>query len=167
MHPRLVRITVVAAFVYLALSGTQAQEAPKGELPKPDQANIAYGPHARNVFDLWLPATASKPSPLVIFIHGGGFRQGDKNRITAANIKEYRAAGWAVASLNYRLTDTAPAPAAYLDCARALQYLRHHASKWQLDPKRVALTGSSAGAGTSLWIAFHDDLADPKSADPI
>ena len=167
MNSRPARLTAFAALVCLALSATRAQPTPKAELPKPDHADVSYGPHARNVFDLWLPSAGPQPRPLVIFIHGGGFRQGDKTRITAGTIKEYLGAGWAVASVNYRLTDTAPAPAAYLDCARALQYLRHHAAKWALDPKRVALTGSSAGAGTSLWIAFHDDLADPKSADPI
>jgi acetyl esterase/lipase len=166
MHLRLRQIKV-AVLACLVLFGAQAQEAPKADLPKPDHADVAYGQHPRNVFDLWLPGTGTKPSPLVIFIHGGGFFTGDKSRITAAALHEYRAAGWAVASLNYRLTDTATAPAAYLDCARALQYLRHHAAKWQLHPKRVALTGSSAGAGTPMWIAFHDDLANPKSADPI
>jgi acetyl esterase/lipase len=79
----------------------------------------------------------------------------------------YLSAGYAVAAINYRLTDTAPAPAAYLDSARCLQFIRHHAKKWNLDPKRVASTGGSAGAGTSMWIAFHDDLADPKSDDPV
>jgi acetyl esterase/lipase len=58
-------------------------------------------------------------------------------------------------------------PAAYRDCGRGLQFLRHHAGKWNLDPARVASTGGSAGAGTSLWLAFHDDLADPKSEDPV
>ena len=167
MHSPPAHITAVVALVCLGLCGAWAQPAPKAELPKPDHADVVYGPHPRNVFDLWLPSTGAQPRPLVIFIHGGGFRQGDKTRISAGTIKEYLAAGWAVASVNYRLTNSAPAPAAYLDCARALQYLRHHAAKWALDPKRVALTGSSAGAGTSLWIAFHDDLADPKSADPI
>jgi acetyl esterase len=60
-----------------------------------------------------------------------------------------------------------PAPGQYLDCGRALQFLRHHADKYNLDPKRVASTGGSAGAGTSLWLAFHDDLAEPQSDDPI
>jgi acetyl esterase len=69
--------------------------------------------------------------------------------------------------LNYRLTDTAPAPAAYLDCARALQFLRHNASKWNVNPKLVASTGSSVGAGMAMWLAFHDDLADANSDDPI
>jgi acetyl esterase/lipase len=53
------------------------------------------------------------------------------------------------------------------DCARALQFTRSKAKEWNLDKTKVALAGGSAGACTSLWIAFHDDLADPNSTDPI
>lgn len=143
-----------------------AQPSAKAERAAPDFPDVRYGPHARNVFDLWLPKTAG-PAPLVLYIHGGGFRGGDKSSLSPTALKEYLASGWAVAAINYRLTDTAPAPAAYLDSARALQHLRHHAKEWRLDPRRVASTGGSAGAGTSLWLAFHDDLAEPQSSDPI
>ena len=54
-----------------------------------------------------------------------------------------------------------------LDGARAVQFLRHKASEWNLDPKQVAASGGSAGAGISLWIGFHDDMADPNSDDPV
>lgn len=161
--------TLAGSRLVLALalvSAVCAQPAPKEQLPAPDFANVRYGPHDRNVFDLWLPKS-EPPAPLVLFIHGGGFRGGDKRSFSPGALRQYLAAGWAAAAINYRLTDTAPAPAAYLDCGRALQHLRHHAKQWRLDPRRVAATGGSAGAGTSLWLAFHDDLADPKSADPI
>jgi hypothetical protein len=118
------------------------------------------------VFDLYL-ADSDEPTPLVLFIHGGGFRGGDKRGIDQRQLRSLLAAGYSVAALHYRLTDTAPAPAAYLDCGRALQFLRYHAAKWNLDPKLVASTGGSAGAGTSMWLAFHDDLADPDSDDPV
>jgi acetyl esterase len=48
-----------------------------------------------------------------------------------------------------------------------LQFLRHNARQWNINPNLVASTGGSAGAGTSMWLAFHDDLADPKSSDPV
>jgi acetyl esterase/lipase len=54
-----------------------------------------------------------------------------------------------------------------LDCARALQLVRSKAKEWNLDKTRIVASGGSAGACTSLWLAFHDDLADPSSADPI
>src|SRR5262249_58540664 len=54
-----------------------------------------------------------------------------------------------------------------LDGARAIQFLRSKAAEWNLDPKKFAATGGSAGAGISLWVGFHDDLADPVSTDPV
>jgi len=134
--------------------------------PAPDFPDVRYGDHPRNVFDLWRPK-GDGPFPLVLYIHGGGFRAGDKNTLGAGTLKSYLDAGWAVAAINYRFTDAAPAPAQYLDCARALQTLRSKAKEWNLDPRLVASTGGSAGAGTSMWLAFHDDLAEPKSSDPV
>jgi acetyl esterase len=129
-------------------------------------ANVRYGSHESNVLDFW-KAKATEPTPLVIFIHGGGFRGGDKSGVNASVVKAFLDVGYSYASLNYRLTDVAPAPAAYLDCARAIQFLRHHAKQYNIDPRLIASSGGSAGAGTSLWIAFHDDMADPQSADPV
>jgi hypothetical protein len=128
--------------------------------------NIAYGDHERNVMDLWL-VDSEKPAPLVLYIHGGGFQQGDKSSLGLRQLNAYLDAGFSVAAVNYRLTNTAPAPAAYYDCARALQFLRYHANKWNLDKELIASTGGSAGAGISMWLAFHDDLADPENSDPV
>jgi acetyl esterase/lipase len=163
---RLAGAAVLLVTLFALGDSTFGQNQKKKQPPelKPTHADVKYGPHERNVFDLYLPES-DKPTPLVLYIHGGGFQGGDKRSASGARI--YLDAGFAVAALNYRLTNTAPMPAAYLDCARALQFLRYHAKKWNLDPARVASTGGSAGAGTSLWIAFHDDLADPKSEDPI
>lgn len=137
-----------------------------GEAIKPTYADVAYGPHERHRIDLYL-AESKTPTPLVLYIHGGGFRGGDKSSASAGQIREFHREGWSVAAINYRFTNVVPAPGQYLDCGRALQFLRHNAEKYNLDPKLVASTGGSAGAGTSLWLAFHDDLADPKSDDPI
>lgn len=158
--------TSFVSMLLLFLSVPGATQEARPAKPKPDAENVRYGPHERNVFDLWL-AKSQTSAPLVLFIHGGGFRQGDKAGLPGDRLKAFLDYGFSVASLNYRLTDAAPAPAAYLDCARALQFLRANAAKWNLDPKRVASTGGSAGAGTSMWLAFHDDLADPKSEDPV
>ena len=134
--------------------------------PEPDHANVKYGPHVRNVFDLWL-AKSEAPTPLVIYYHGGGFRGGDKRTISIQLLTRLREAGVSVAAANYRLTNVAPFPAQMHDCARALQFVRLHAKDYNLDPKRIGATGGSAGAGISQWLAFHDDLADPKAEDPV
>jgi len=144
--------------------GTSAQQQP--EKPVPDLHDVRYGPHERNVLDLWR-AKSDSPTPLVVFIHGGGFRSGDKSDIPASLLKYCLEAGISVASTNYRLSQQAPFPAPMLDSARAIQYLRSHASEWNLDPKRIAASGGSAGAGISLWLGFHDDLGNPTSDDPV
>jgi hypothetical protein len=139
--------------------------SPPKKLP-PDLANISYGPHERNVLDLW-KAKSPRPTPLVIYIHGGGFRQGDKNSVSAALLAPCLEAGISVAAINYRLSHQASFPAPMLDGARAVQYLRSRANEWNLDPRAFAASGRSAGAGISLWVGFHDDMANPKSADPV
>ena len=135
-------------------------------LPPPDHANLRYGLHERNVIDLWLAKTKA-PAPLVIYYHGGGFRGGDKRSVNRLLLERLLAKGVSVAASNYRLSRTAPFPAQMHDAARALQFLRHHAATYNIDPKRVGATGGSAGAGISLWLAFHEDLADPTSDEPI
>jgi len=132
----------------------------------PDHSDIKYGPHERNVFDLWL-AKSSKPTPLVIYYHGGGFRGGDKRSINVTLLRKLLDGGVSVAAANYRLTNVAPFPAQMHDSARALQFIRLNSAKYNIDPKRVGATGGSAGAGISQWLAFHDDLADPRNADPV
>jgi acetyl esterase/lipase len=132
----------------------------------PTFADVSYGPHASNQLDFW-QAKSSTPAPLVVFIHGGGFRAGDKADYNAALLKACLDARISYASLNYRLSDVAPYPAAMHDSARAIQFLRSKAADWNIDAKRLACTGGSAGAGISQWLAFHDDLADPASTDPV
>jgi acetyl esterase/lipase len=148
----------------LILAVVLAQETQ--DKPKPDLVNEKYGSNERNVFDLW-KAKSDKPAPLVIFIHGGGFRNGSKEGIPAPLIHKCLEAGISVASINYRLTDVAPYPAQMLDSARAVQYLRLKAKEFNLDAKRFAAMGGSAGAGISLWLAFHNDLANKKAEDPV
>jgi len=161
---------LLSALLLLALfaAPAQAQKKPRkgGEKPTPDVAEAKYGPHERNVLDLW-KAKSAKPTPLVVFIHGGGFRSGSKEKLSAALLDGLLANGISVMAINYRLSPEFAFPAHYLDCARAIQFARSKANEWNLDPKRIGSTGSSAGAGTSLWIGFHDDLADPKNSDPV
>lgn len=133
----------------------------------PTHADVAYGNHERQVFDLWTVPDATDPTPVAMYIHGGGFRAGDKSGLKAPVIQKFLDAGVAVASLNYRLSDTGPYPIMMHDGARAIQTIRHGAEKWNIDPERIACFGGSAGSGISGWLAFHDDLADPQSDDPI
>jgi len=130
----------------------------------PDIVNSRYGPHTRNVLDVWKADTLA-PAPLLVYIHGGGFLSGDKTNLPPALLRQFLDAGIAVASINYRYTTDAPYPAPMLDGARAVQYLRENHERYYIDPKRVAAAGGSAGGGISLWLAYHDDLADPAASD--
>ena len=137
---------------------------------KPTHADVVYGPHQRNRLDLWL-VKSGKPTPLLVCIHGGGYRAGDKSQYQQQVnlIKRMHVAGISVASINYRFTEGGknPLPISMHDAARAIQYLRHHANKYNLNKSRFAATGSSAGACISLWLAFHEDLADSDNINPI
>ena len=153
--------------------GARAKQAPQKKAPAaergvaPTMENVAYGTHERNVLDLW-QAKSDKPTPIVVFIHGGGFVNGDKSTVRgSAALKKFLDHGVSVASINYRFKEHASVPDILRDAARAIQYIRSRAKEWNLDPARVAAYGGSAGAGTSLWLAFHDDLADPNATDPV
>ena len=135
---------------------------------KPTAADVRYGPAERNVIDLY-QAKSDKPTPLLLYIHGGGWMGGDKNGV---GVKNYLDAGISVASINYRYISQAqevvpPVKAPLHDAARALQFIRSKAKEWNIDKARIGASGGSAGACSSLWLAFHDDLADPKSEDPV
>lgn len=164
-RPRLPRILVLTL---LALGHTPFQTAVAQDAAgAPTVADVAYGPHERNKLDLWL-AKSDRPTPLLIFIHGGGFVNGDKSQIrNRPAVQQCLDAGVSVASINYRFREHAPIQGILRDAARAVQTIRSRAKEWNIDPQRIASFGSSAGAGTSLWLAFHDDLADPQSEDPV
>ena len=140
--------------------------------------DVVYG-HASGQ-DLKLDAflcDSAKASPVVIYIHGGGWRQGDKrpsentfrveHLILDALKGAMHSAGIAVVSINYRLSDVAVYPAQVDDVTRAVQFVRHHAKEWRLDPPRIAVLGPSAGGHLALWIGLHPDRANPKSSDPV
>jgi len=143
--------------------------------------DVRCGDAERNVIDVALPAEPSgdgsldPETPLVIHLHGGGFTAGDKSGLWEADevapVATLLDQGVAVASMNYTLleeVDPDGVLAPLMDAARCLQFMRYHGpATFGIDPDQVALRGGSAGAGTALWLAFHDDLADPDAEDPI
>ena len=143
-------------------------------VPKPTIELARYGDHPRHVMDFW-QADSDTPTPLVFIIHGGGWNGGSKERANRfANVSQLLKAGISVAAINYRLipgevaeTVKPPVKAPLHDAAHALQFVRSKAKEWNLDKDRIGAAGGSAGACSSLWLAFHDDLADPGSDDPV
>ena len=130
---------------------------------QPTYKNISYGPHQDMTLNFWKFESES-PVPLLVHIHGGGWIGGKKNETISPNeLKK----GYSFASIDYRLAGTELLPAAVHDAARAIQFLRTKAKEWNFNPARIAVIGGSAGAASSLWLAYHDDMADPKSDDPV
>lgn len=148
-----------------------AESQPRQTKLPPTHAGVKYGDHKLQAFDIWLakPKKAGETTPLCVFIHGGGFRSGDKSRIPAATIQKFLDQGISFASMNYRLTNGGefPYPIPMTDSARGLQTIRQNANEWNIETEKIACFGGSAGAGISLWLAFRDDMADPESTDPV
>jgi len=135
-------------------------------------SDIHYGSHERNILDFW-KAESDKPTPLVFVIHGGGWRGGHKEAVSRfVNVAALLEAGISVVSINYRVMRDVedaqpPVKIPLYDAARALQFVRSKATEWNIDKTRISASGGSAGACSSLWLAYHDDLANPMSKDPI
>lgn len=136
--------------------------------------DLPYGKHFRQNMDVWL-AKSDKPTPLVFYIHGGGWAAQDKTDIHRyLDVKALLDAGISVASVNYRLLQDANATKIHPplqwplnDAKRALQFIRSQATEWNIDKSRIAASGVSAGGCASLWLALHDEMAEAKSDDLV
>lgn len=171
---------LVVANTALLSAADKAKKAPAAPaayaatVPKPTLTAVRYGPHERHILDFW-KAESAGPAPLAFVIHGGGWSGGEKERVDRfVDVAALLKAGVSVVAINYRFIKHAeaegiqpPVKAPLHDAARALQFVRSKAAQWNLDKTRVGAAGGSAGACSSLWLAFHDDLADPRSADPV
>ncbi len=111
--------------------------------PEPTFKEISYGSHEMNVLDFW-KAESGTSTPLVVFIHGGGFQALSKEKLTPGHLNELLNAGISVAAINYRLAPANPLPAAYYDAKRALQFLK--SEEWNIDTSKIGAFGGSAGA---------------------
>lgn len=182
LRPLLCRVLALMPLAALLTAWPCAADAYDPAVPTPTHREVAYGPHERNVMDAWL-AEGEGPRPLAFVIHGGGWTGGSKERVNRfADVQKLLDEGISVVAINYRLikrdpkaapkapidtTKNPPVHAPLHDAARALQFVRSKAKQWNIDPNRIGAAGGSAGACSSLWLAFHDDLADKDSDDPV
>jgi acetyl esterase/lipase len=171
-------LSAAALCLPLLMGSAQAGAAPKPvdePVPPvmPTLSDVAYGPHPKQVMHFWQAKTES-PAPLIFYIHGGGWVSGNRVSLLGTFLEEVLAQGISVVSIEYRYVTDAliagvhpPVQWPMADAARALQFVRSKAAEWNINKERIAASGSSAGACTSLWLAFHDDLADMASSDPV
>lgn len=158
MTTMLVTVACLAACLVSARGqtpGARRPSLPEGATAHRDLAYVPGG-HERQKLDLYLPK-AGTLLPLIINIHGGAFKMGSKeDGVPWAYLRQ----GYAVASINYRLSPHAKFPAQIEDCKAAVRWLRAHASEYRLDPKRFAAWGSSAGGHLAAMLGTTGDTKE-------
>jgi acetyl esterase/lipase len=106
---------------------------------------LSYGSDPLQTLDFW--RGRSPDAPLVVFVHGGGWKRGDKRMMDGSDkLRHWRGLGYAVVSLNYRLVPDATVEQQAQDVATALALLKRQSRQLGIDPGRIALVGHSAGA---------------------
>ena len=153
-------------FLQAQCAMVQAADAMK---PVPSHADISYGPSPYQLLDIYLPKESNGPFPVLIWF--GGIWEPSKhvpdlNRFLPANIAVI---GVQTRTLNQGMKEKANPPVSYVmeDACRVVQFVRHHAAKWHLDPQRIALGGGSQGALPALYVGCSNDRADANSKDPL
>jgi len=145
--------TVLALLLFTAIAFAQ-QPLPPGIAARRDVAYVPGG-GPRQMLDVFFPEKSEKPLPLVVWIHGGAWRAGSKDRTPAMPLL---ADGFAVASVTYRFSQDAPFPAQIEDCKAALRWLRAHAKELNINPDRVGVWGASAGGHLVAMLGTAGDV---------
>jgi acetyl esterase/lipase len=123
--------------------------------------DVAYANGSeKQKLDIYLPDEGKGPFPVIVAVHGGGFAGGDKNTGEVNAELNGVLRGYAVASVNYRLSGEAKFPAAIFDVKAAIRFLKANASKYNLDPKRFVIWGDSAGANIGSVVATSAGVKD-------
>jgi len=123
--------------------------------------DVAYveGGHERQTLDVYVPRDMEGQNPVVVWIHGGGWQNGSKDRCPILYLLDH---GYVVASINYRLSGHAVFPAQMHDCKAAIRFLKAHAEKYHIDPNRVGVWGSSAGGHLVALLGTTGDAPETE-----
>ncbi len=139
-----------------------------GQMPKANTQNIknkyldvAYaGKSAAQKLDIYLPSEDKGPFPVIVFIHGGAFKMGDKSSFEVNPALEGLKHGYAVVSVNYRLSGEAIFPAQIQDVKAAIRFIRANAGKYHLNSNKIASWGASAGGHLSAMVGTTGDIQE-------
>lgn len=130
------------------------------EYAKPDGASLA--------FDIAYPAVApSRLLPAIVFVHGGGWRQGDRSEGLPLLPALTADGKYVVATIDYRLTTVAKWPAQIHDCKAAIRYLKANAARFHLDPDRIGVWGSSAGGHLAALLGTTAGIRELDGSDSV
>ena len=133
--------------------------------------NIDYGKKERNKLDLLIPNSKYK-TPLVIYLHGGGYRGGKKEnsykRKNLELISKILNENIAYATINYSFLNNKDGLLSSLeDSKKALQFLKFNSKKYNIDKEKIIIWGVSSGANSALWLGLSDDMAEIGSNDLV
>lgn len=177
--PRILMKSITCMCIAVAIVASVVQAQPNKARPKrqrPPRAQTQRVPASVDVerdmeyarpndtpllLDLYVPKDATRPLPLVVWIHGGAWRAGNKDRCPALRFTER---GYVVASINYRLSQKAIFPAQIEDCKAAIRWLRANAAKYHIDPKHIGVWGSSAGGHLVALLGTSGDVKKLEGA---
>ena len=126
--------------------------------------DVAYGPLPEQKLDVYLPPEGEGPFPLIIYVHGGGWTVGTKREGALDAIIGALAHGYALLSVDYRLSPAAKYPEFLFDVKTAVRWARAHAAVYGFDPERFAVMGDSAGAQLGLMVGFTPDVPELEGA---
>ncbi len=148
-------LALPAGFAAAQPQKPKANEVPEGVTAHRDVEYVEKG-HAPQKLDLFVPKS-EKPLPLVIWIHGGAWQTGGKGNSAAMFLTTK---GYAVASINYRLSQHAVFPAQIEDCKAAVRWLRENAKTYNLDADHFGAWGSSAGGHLVALLGTSGDVKE-------
>jgi len=145
------------------LAGKVPLVQPPSEMPPAvaETKDIEYGKVGDRalLLDLYLPKDSTEPLPGIIFIHGGGWKKGDRGDYKYYTVL-YAQEGYACATISYRFSTEAKFPAAVEDAKCAVRWMRANAARYNIDPNRIAVLGGSAGGYLSMMVGYTAD--DPS-----
>ena len=164
------RLCVVAVvLVVLGCASLSAADPPKPSPPAPTFADVSFGPHPHQLIDIYLPKNGDGPFPALLWY--GGIWKAAKH---PANPGYFGSKGIAVIAVQTRTMEDATAdqeqePISWVqrDAVRAVQFVRHNAARWKIDPQHLAVGGGSQGAQPALFVGCARDQAQAESSDPV
>ncbi|MES2107163.1 MAG: alpha/beta hydrolase [Bacteroidota bacterium] len=153
---------VIAVFIHSAIA---QPTNPKVNIFPPGTTLYGNIPYAndtlkKHLLDIYVPPVKKTSYPLIVWVHGGAWMLNDKYAdmgYMTQTLKAFADSGYAVASIDYRWSTTAPFPAQIQDCNQAIQFLYDNASKYNLDKDRIALIGFSAGGHLASLLALSNN----------
>lgn len=151
--PRII-ILIIATFVITVTASAQ-----NGQIRMLRDLEYSRPNGIPQLLDLYLPENARGPLPVIVWIHGGGWRSGNKN-LSLNSIQVRQASrGYAVASINYRLSGVSKHPAQIEDCKAAIRWLRANAAQYNLNPEKIGVWGASAGGHLVSMLGTTADVS--------